>query len=479
MLDTVNMPSLALHSNTSNTMTRFKSAFFIFIFSLSVYVVCGQNTADFTLVNWNLLNYSSSNNNSVARVPEFKLLIGEMLPDVLVCQEIINESGALHFLDNVLNADSVTFSMAPFITSGTGLDNAVYYKTAKFTSGPTKAYPTNLRPIYRFSVVPTGFADTIYVFSVHLKAGSTTSDRAQRDAEVDTLRKYSNLLPPNSYFMTMGDFNLKSENDGNSYTRLLEQLPGETGNFYEFISWTGSWANASNAILHTQSPRTTTSQANIPYGTLGGAPGGMDDRFDLVLGSAAMYNSGGVDIVPGTYEAFGNAGLHYNLALTDAPAHPTLSSQIIEALHNVSDHLPVRAKFSYEIQPDALVRNPLGYSISDIQNRDRSNFPLRGTRISVSNAPVTITQVRFEATGNYNQADVAEFKLLVSTQPNFDVAASTIIGTISNPGTAGMKTFQNLQYAIPAGQTHYFFVTAEVNGQTTRVVGVSPLQVTY
>ncbi|MCC5917465.1 MAG: hypothetical protein JJU02_09085 [Cryomorphaceae bacterium] len=456
---------------------RHNVLFIIFLLHVSICVL-GQ-TNQFSLVNWNMLNYSSTNNNSTARVPEFKLLIGELLPDVLICQEIINESGAIHFLDNVLNADSVTYSMASFITSGTGLDNAVYYKTAKFTSGPTKAYSTNLRPIYRFSVVPTGFADTVYIFSVHLKAGSSTSDRAQRDQEVDTLRKYSNLLPPNSYFFTMGDFNLKSETDGNSYNRLLEQLPGETGNFYEFITWTGSWANASNAILHTQSPRTTTSQQNIPYGTLGGAPGGMDDRFDLLLGSAAIFNNGGVDIVPGTYEAFGNAGLHYNVALTDAPSHPSLSAQIITALHNVSDHLPVRAQFTYDVQPDALVRNPSGYSISDIQTRNGADFPLRGTRVSVSQSPVTISQVRFEATGNYNQSDITEFQLRVSTQANFDPATATVIDAISNPGTAGMKTFQNLQYAIPAGQTHYFFVTAEVNGQTTRVVGVSPLQVTY
>jgi endonuclease/exonuclease/phosphatase family metal-dependent hydrolase len=449
-----------------------------FLFCTTLFINA-QSAGHFNLVNWNMLNYSSSNTNSTARISDFKILIQAMAPDVLVCQEIINESGALHFLNNVLNADSVTYNMAPFITSGTGLDNAMYYKTSKFVVGPTKAYPTSLRPIYRFSIVPSGFADTLYVFSVHLKAGSSTADRAQRDQEVDTLRKYSDLLTPNSYFLTCGDFNFKSETDGNGYARLLQQQPGENGNFYEFINWTGSWSNSANAILHTQSPRTTSSQSSISYGTLGGASGGMDDRFDLLLGSAAVYNTGGVDIVPGTYEAFGNDGLHHNVALTDAPSHSSLSTQVIAALHNVSDHLPVKATFSYDIQPDALVRNPLGYSISDIRNRDGINFPLRGTRISVSNAPITITQVDFEATGNYNQADVVEFKLLVSTQPNFDVAAYTIIGTISNPGTAGMKTFQNLQYAIPDGQTHYFFVTAEVNGHATRVVGVSPLQVTY
>jgi endonuclease/exonuclease/phosphatase family metal-dependent hydrolase len=460
-------------------MTIFKRFLFCVGLISTLFCLKAQSNGQFTLVNWNMLNYSANNPNSVARVPEFKLLIGEMLPDVLVCQEIISESGALHFLDNVLNDDSVTYSMAPFVSSGTSLDNAVYYKTAKFTSGPTVTYPTTLRPIYRFSLVPTGFADTVYFFSVHLKAGSSASDRAQRDQEVDTLRKYSNQLPPDSYFFTMGDFNLKSETDGNAYTRLLEQLPGETGNFYEFISWSGSWANAANAILHTQSPRTTTSQATIPYGNLAGAPGGMDDRFDLVLGSSAIFNSGGMDIVPGTYEAFGNSGQHYNIALIDPPGHPTLSSQVITALHNVSDHLPVRAEFTYTIQPDALVRNPLGYSIADIQNRSGADFPLRGTRVSVSQAGINVTQVRFEATGNYNQSDVVEFQLRVSTQPGFDPATAPVISNLSNPGTAGMKSFQNLQYNIPAGQTHYFYVTAQVNGQATRVVGVSPLQITY
>lgn len=454
-----------------------KTAFVILWLHISLFV--SAQSGQFSLVNWNMLNFSSTNTNSIARVPEFKLLMGELLPDVLVCQEVVGASGAQYILNQILNADSVTYSMAPFVSSGSSLDNVLYYKTSKFSSGSTRAYATNLRPIYRFSIVPNGLGDTLYVFSIHLKAGSTSSDRAQRDAEVDTLRKYSNLLPAGAFFFTCGDFNLKSETDGNAYSRLLQQLPGETGNFYEFISWTGSWADASNAILHTQSPRTMASQSSIPYGTIGGAPGGMDDRFDLLLGSSSIYNSGGIDIVAGTYEAFGNSGQHFNIALIDAPAHPALSAQVITALHNVSDHLPVRAEFTYTIQPDALVRNPLGYSIADIQSRNGADFPLRGTRVSVSQAGINVTQVRFEATGNYNQNDVTEFQLRVSTLPGFDPATTPVIATLSNPGAAGMKSFQNLQYNIPAGQTHYFYVTAQVNGQATRVVGVSPLQITY
>ncbi|MEZ4691190.1 MAG: hypothetical protein R3A12_13915 [Ignavibacteria bacterium] len=43
-----------------------------------------------------------------------------------------------------------------------------------------------------------------------------------------------------------------------------------------------------------------------------GATGGLDDRFDMILNSKAVKESGGIKFYLTTYKASGNDGNHYN-----------------------------------------------------------------------------------------------------------------------------------------------------------------------
>ncbi|MEZ5195955.1 MAG: hypothetical protein R2764_06030 [Bacteroidales bacterium] len=98
----------------------------------------------------------------------------------------------------------------------------------------------------------------------------------------------------------------------------------------------GDWhANYTYRLIHTQSTRTAS------FG--GGSTGGMDDRFDLILFTDDVLTGiNGVEYLPGSCEAFGNDGLHYNHALIDLPFQiPISRDSVTYALYNMSDHLPV------------------------------------------------------------------------------------------------------------------------------------------
>lgn len=440
---------------------------FVFVF-LSLIV----NAQEIEFVSWNALNYSV--NTGPQRSTEFKHVLTVMHPDILVLQEVTNQAAATLFLNDVLNSDSTTFSMAPYIDASS-LDNVAYYKTSSFTAGPTVIYPTALRPIYRFSLLPNGSFDTLYVFSVHLKAGSSSSDRAQRDAELDTLRKYTNALPFGSYFLACGDFNLKSETDGSGYQMITTPNTNDDGALYEFISWTGSWSLPSNAILHTQSPRTTASNSTIPYGTIGGAAGGMDDRFDLVLGSRAIYQPGGIDYVPGSYEAFGNAGLHYNVSLIDPPAHPTLPASIISAVHNLSDHLPVRARFSLSNEPQLLVGPAEEMSPASIN--EHQNIYLRHAKAEAFQSPMMIDGASVFFESGLTSADILEVSLLVSqdsTQSSNPITLQTLSAV--NPNTT--LNFSGLNFVLNPNQPRYFYIQVKLTpgANANQNVSAGPIQ---
>ena len=72
----------------------------------------------------------------------------------------------------------------------------------------------------------------------------------------------------------------------------------------------------------------------------------MDDRFDLHLATAGVTDGEGISMISGTYRAFGNDGLHYNLAINTNgnsyyPGDSVRSNALALAIFNASDHIPV------------------------------------------------------------------------------------------------------------------------------------------
>ena len=72
----------------------------------------------------------------------------------------------------------------------------------------------------------------------------------------------------------------------------------------------------------------------------------MDDRFDMILLSQAIFETGGISYVPNSYTAYGNDGLHFNDSI-NRPPNNAVGQTIANAIHYSSDHIPVFASFEF------------------------------------------------------------------------------------------------------------------------------------
>ncbi|MDH3268570.1 MAG: endonuclease/exonuclease/phosphatase family protein [Ignavibacteria bacterium] len=284
---------------------------------------------------YNVLNLTLGD--TLARNPYFRTIFSSIQPDILVCQEMTSQTGVNGFLSRVLNRVSTGYAAGTFI-NGLDTDNAIYYKSSLFTFLSNTPINTELRDINEFRLRYNSTGDTIIIYSVHLKASSSSSDSLKRAAEVDSLRKRTNALPLNSNFIVVGDFNIYDSSEL-AFQKLLNQ--SQSGYFIDPLSLIGRWNNnGSFAPYHTQSTR-------VRDLFDGGATGGLDDRFDMILMSQEVMNSGGITYNPGTYNEYGNDGNHFNDSINQPP-NTVVSQQVADALHYATDHLPVYATFSFD-----------------------------------------------------------------------------------------------------------------------------------
>lgn len=282
------------------------------------------------VVTYNLLAYGDN-----IRDAYFRTVIQSIDPDILVVQEVDSVQAVPGFLFNVLNGDKNEYAVG-ILRDGPGSDNAIFYKPASFLFLENNAIRTALRDINEFVLKHVRTGRMIRIFSVHLDAGR--EDSLKRAAEVDSLRARTNRLPEGSDFLVAGDFNICGSSEP-AYRKLTE--PGKTGGHaIDPVSMTGLWNSASYAAHHTQSTRVRA------FG--GGAVGGLDDRFDMILVSPSIRDPGGISIIPGSYRAFGNDGLHYNDSINRLP-NTAVRESVAHALHEASDHLPVVCDLVFDV----------------------------------------------------------------------------------------------------------------------------------
>ncbi len=307
----------------------------ILTLSLLTGYVRGQDTV--RVVTYNVLNYTTSD---VSRDSFFRTVVRNINADVLVIQELTSAAAFNQFFNNVVNVVFPgQFTPGTFI-DGPDTDNGIFVRNTRFSFVSNTPVRTALRDISEFRIYHPASAETLRVYSVHLKASSGSTNEAARAAEVDSLRKVTNALASGKHFMVVGDFNIYSANEL-AYQKLLQNNITDDGRFIDPINLPGTWNNSSYAIHHTQSTRTRA------FG--GGATGGLDDRFDMILFSSAINSGPKIKYLPGSTVAFGNSGLHYNDSV-NAPrgTPPVPADSIVQALHYASDHLPVVARFVFQ-----------------------------------------------------------------------------------------------------------------------------------
>ncbi|RPJ46317.1 MAG: T9SS C-terminal target domain-containing protein [Candidatus Latescibacterota bacterium] len=289
---------------------------------------------EFTLLSWNLLNYPGSD--GTARAAHFRTVLPNIGPDVIVVQEMLGQAGVTHFRSNVLETiEPGAWSAGPFHDSY-DTDNALFFRSAAVEVLEHGWLDTALRDIDWWQVRLLESGEEMRVYSLHLKASQGSEEEEQRLGECTILRDALEALPASLPYAVAGDYNIYTASEP-AYEHLVE--PG-TGSLRDPIDREGAWHdNAAFAAVHTQSTRTTS------FG--GGATGGMDDRFDLILVGEEMMDGVDLEIDPESYTAYGNDGVHFNQSIVQN-GNSAVPAPVADALHQASDHLPIFAVLRVE-----------------------------------------------------------------------------------------------------------------------------------
>ena len=281
---------------------------------------------------YNLLKFPNINS---ARIAYLEEIVQHVQPDIFVVNELTSASGASTILSSAMNTGPIVYNAATYV-SGPDDNNMLYYNSAKLGIIDENVIATSLRDINEYVLYYkdpglTAQSDTTYLFvyGLHLKAGNSQDDADRRGDESAVLRSYLNTRPWAENTIVGGDFNIyySSEEAYNNLTGSTQaDLHDEIG--------AGAWHNNNiYANVFTQSTRTTSFD--------GGATGGMDDRFDMILFSDDMINgANGAQYKSNSYTAIGQDGLRWNSSLV-TPTNNSEPANIINALYYMSDHLPV------------------------------------------------------------------------------------------------------------------------------------------
>ncbi|MBK7158211.1 MAG: T9SS type A sorting domain-containing protein [Ignavibacteria bacterium] len=305
----------------------------LFLFILKSNDIYSQDTVK--VMTYNLLNY----NGSVVKDNSFRKIVKYSNPDILVAEEVISQSAVNNMLGNVMNFYTPGLYSAGTFFNGYDTDNAIFFKSSKFTFLYNFVIQTTLRTINLFGLVHNETGLTIKLLAVHLKASNSTSDQQQRLSEVNALRSFTNSLPNGDEFAVLGDFNIYTSTEP-AYQRLLQTELGSEGHFIDPLNLSGTWNQSSYAPFHTQSSR-------IRALSDSGSTGGLDDRFDMILNSKGLTEEGGIKYIPGSLKPLGNDGNHYNDSINQRP-NTSVPDSIADAIYYGSDHLPVTALYKFE-----------------------------------------------------------------------------------------------------------------------------------
>ena len=353
----------------------------LWIFIFGFVSASAQDTL--SVLQYNLLNYgnytsycTSSNNKYTTKDNYIKTIVHYVKPDIFSVNEISGSAEIhKHLLDYALNTDGTDyFSMAPSISSDNDyLVNMLYYNHDKLGLAAHIIAQTYVRDVdlyklyYKSARLSSGDTTFLYCVVAHLKAGRDYAD--QRTVMAKNTMNYIGSHNPDENYLLMGDFNLYSDREG-AFQEFVDNSNAGI-RFNDPAEMIGDWHNNSDfSMVHSQSTHTASNGC--------ASSGGMDDRFDFILISNNIKNKQKrVGYLQGSYKVVGQDGNHFNKALIDAPANTSVPSDVLNALYNNSDHLPVNLKL--------LVDEPVGVTKYANPAFEMIRFPnpVNGDRLNI------------------------------------------------------------------------------------------------
>jgi endonuclease/exonuclease/phosphatase family metal-dependent hydrolase len=375
---------------------------------------------------WNLALYDDAA--VPVRRPWMIQVVPGVNPDVMIVQELFTAAAADSFAnllratmpDKVWKGGSATYVIsAQSAIYSDSLQVTVSNVSAVHTGGPRDALVALVRP--------RGYlanAASFRIYSIHFKAGdgaTTPTDSSQRTLECTNLRTALNTAPAGTNLLMGGDTNFYGSFE-TGYTRLTESQADNDGRLKDNLSMPGLWNNAAYAPFHTQSPCAGS-------GCLG-SNGGMDDRFDMLLGSYSLNDGAGLDLVPGAlpggYGPYGNDGQHYNQSIDGGGFNLAVPLAVATALRLSSDHIPVIATLQL---PAKLA------TVSELAFGDVLLGAVATRNLAVDDAPAPPA-----ATLQYSLAAPAGFSAPAGTFANSATAAPDMQVLGMSTASVGFKT---------------------------------------
>lgn len=270
-------------------------------------------------------------------------ILKEAKPDLLMACEIVNKDGSDRILNTAFHSLPDSFSAPQFVYCPTAEDDPlqqmVYYNTRKLTLLHQEALPAIIRDINHYTFYlnnsySSGDSALLDVFVTHLKAGEGSANSWLRETMADSFVKALQKIPTNHHVLLAGDFNFYSDQEA------AFRIFTDTSNVIKMedpLLQPGDWHNNPGfGAIHTQATRKTLSG----FG-LGGASGGINDRFDFILISKNLRTDSMLFYQPDSYHSFGNNGNCFNKAVNNDTCVGAYSLPLRNLLFQMSDHLPV------------------------------------------------------------------------------------------------------------------------------------------
>ena len=313
-------------------MIRFRNKYLLLV-ALVLCFSAGKNLsaqASLKIMYYNILNFPGS---TPERSAYFRTATQFINADIILVNEMVSDEGAIMLLDEGLNVyGNAVYKKAEF-TDGPDSDNMLFYDSTKVTLYAQSTINTELRYINEYVLFYNDLeTDTIffYLYSAHLKSSTGSANEQKRLAEVREFKAWVDNIPEAENIFFGGDFNFYDSSEP-AYDTLVNF--GEVKLNDPLLA--GNWHdNTSYSNIHSQSTRTD------QFG--GGASGGLDDRFDFILFSDDVkYGLNGVEYIPNSCRSIGNDGDHLNKSIVEIPTNSSVPDSVLQALYNMSDHLPV------------------------------------------------------------------------------------------------------------------------------------------